>query len=216
MCQHLTPRKEGESSVPLPFSTLSLRASGNGLCSFPRFVVPLPWGLVGKGSGWEGRRAGCRALLCATFGPLSILSLPDSVPQHPNRIQHFLFSHPLYVTVGPFCVCGQWKSKLLFLGMSKCCWDTESGKPLQEKNQQWINGHRQCLSGVILDVSSSCREHERVKQGLGPDGRQNLFNFCFNLCLLVQYFGPCNNSLWLCAFLEDKDEARRLILKWNN
>lgn len=186
MCQHWMPRKERESLVPLPFSTLSLCASGSVLCSFPWFEVRLLSTSTSLGSGrerlWVGRQKSW-ALLRAAFGPLSILSLPDSVSQHLNGMQDFLFSHLLYVTVGPFSVCRQWKSRLLFLGMSKCCWDTESGKPLKRKINSGLTDTNSALA--ILGVSSSCREHERVKQGLSPDGRQNLFNLCFNLHLLV-------------------------------
>lgn len=174
------------SSVPSAYVQVEVSCvPSRGLkCGCP--ALALLWGLVGKDSGWEGGRAGLWALLCATLGPLSILSLPEPVPQHLNGIQYFLFSHHVCVTVGPFFVfVGNGNPNCFSLACLKCCWGTKSGKPLQEKNKQCINRHQQCLGWVILGVSSSFREHERVKQGLLPDGHQNLFNLCFNLYLLV-------------------------------
>lgn len=122
---------------------------------------------VGDKSGWGCRRAVCQPALCC----LQPLQHPGAIPQHPNgeelgRKQQktrkvFFFAHVLFVAaVGSCCVCRQRESKLFLLGVSECCWDTESRKLLQEKNQRWIKVLS--LGWVILDVTSTCRGSEQA------------------------------------------------------
>lgn len=145
----------GGSWVPLPLGTLAFCANGHLAPSSP------PGASTGCGwQGWVGAQEGC----------VQALQHPGSFPQRPNREELgrtqqktrrvFFFAHVLYVAVVGSCVCRQRESKLFFFGVSECCWDTESRKLLQEKNQQWIKVLS--LSWVILEVTSTCRGSEQA------------------------------------------------------